>query len=129
WLVPDWRGPLALLVDVVLALAMAIVVSDLLGAVGRFRRLPVVVAFVVVGLTTAAVVPRSRRPASPSRGETRASPAQLAVVGLVVAVVVGQWVDVLLPSLRHGVLETDSLRYHLTFAARFVQRGSLLHLH
>ena len=46
-----------------------------------------------------------------------------------VAVVVGEWCTKTVAAYHHGILSTDSLWYHMPFAARFVQDGSITPLH
>src|SRR5690606_2268554 len=46
---PEWRGPPAVLADVLLALGASTVVLQVLGAVGGFRIVPVTVALAALG--------------------------------------------------------------------------------
>ena len=46
-----------------------------------------------------------------------------------VAVVVAEWSTKTVAAYHHGIGSTDSLWYHMPFAARFVQDGSITALH
>ncbi len=46
-----------------------------------------------------------------------------------VSVVVAEWSTKTVAAYHHGILSTDSLWYHMPFAARFVQDGSITALH
>ena len=41
----------------------------------------------------------------------------------------GEWCTKTVAAYHHGILSTDSLWYHMPFAARFVQDGSITSLH
>jgi hypothetical protein len=44
-------------------------------------------------------------------------------------VVIAEWMTRTVDALHHGITTVDSLWYHMPFAARFVQDGSIVHLH
>ena len=68
---PDWTGALARLAELVIALATLITTLQLLGAVGLFRLLPIVVAVLLIAAAVGWAV-GIRRKRAPSRGvETR----------------------------------------------------------
>lgn len=126
-LLPGWSGPPARLVEVVLGAAAAIVVAELLGSVGAFRRWPMVAACVAVGLGSWRV--RGARRESPSIARADVDRASLALALAVPAVVVALWSSGALLALRAGPVDVDTQTYHLPNAARFVQDGSLTGLH
>lgn len=123
-LAPAVTGSPALLASVVLTLVFVTLTSEALGSVGQFRRWPLVAACLVVGAGAAL----AGRP--PSRPDVRVKPglATLMAVGLAV-VVFARWAIESGASLRSGILGTDSLQYHLPFAATFAQSGWLSRLH
>jgi hypothetical protein len=130
---PAWSGPPAVLVDVVLALCVVLAVSCCLGAVGGFRR-----ALVPLGCAAAggvlALAARARRrgggdaPAPAAAPASVLGPAGNVVTVVAVAGLAGQWSARTASALAVGITNTDSLKYHLTFAARFAQIGWLTRL-
>ncbi len=62
--------------------------------------------------------------------DTTSAPRLANIAALIsVAVVVGEWCTKTVAAYHHGILSTDSLWYHMPFAARFVQDGSITPLH
>lgn len=126
-LVPDCTGALAALATATIAIGMVTATCQVLGAVGAFRRIPLVLACVAVG-AVAAIAGRSA-PAAPAAIRERQRPSAHSVVALaVVAVLSGQWAARIIASYREGILDFDSLWYHLPFAARFAQEGWITRL-
>jgi len=130
-LLPGWAGSPAWVVDAVLAFAAVVVIGELLGAVGQFRRWPVAAACAVVGGVAFVAARRVRQPAagealttSPSRGRW---PAAIAVGTL--AVVAAQLSGWTAAAYQRGIIEDDSVGYHLPFAARFIQDGWVTRMH
>jgi hypothetical protein len=137
-LLGEWTGAQARLAEIVVDLTVVICVSELLGAVHLYR-----VGFVVgflgaIGVAAIWAVKRSPRndalvetaakPVGPA--PQKAAPRLANVAALIsVAVVVGEWMTKTVAAYHHGILSTDSLWYHLPFAARFVQEGSITPLH
>ena len=131
-----WHGAPARLAEVTGGLVILIVVPQLLGAVGQFRRGAVVLALVAIGIAVGVVARRARprtvdEPEAPGappapegpgshRGYERAS---LAGAALLTAVLAAQWISHVAASYSVGVHDGDSLWYHLPFAANFVQTG------
>ncbi|MEA2410349.1 MAG: hypothetical protein QOC77_910 [Thermoleophilaceae bacterium] len=130
-LLPGWTGAPARLADAIGWVAIAVVLSELLGAVGLFRAWALVAASLLVSTALRA---RARRtpvreggaqlaPAKPARrGERR-----VAFAGALL--VLAQWAVPARISLGQGMTAPDTLWYHMPFAARFVQDGWLTHLH
>jgi hypothetical protein len=127
-LVPRWRGTSARLAEVVLGLGLAVVSCELLGSVGLFRLVPVVVASLVVGLGL-------RLWFGAAGGEARAVDVGrrgrigtiviLALPLLAAAVVLAEWAGPTLQSYGQGIRGADSLSYHLPWAASFAQTGQV----
>lgn len=140
-LVPGWSGAPARLVESVLALALAIWLSEILGTFGLFT--PLAMAFGAVGLggATALLAARLGRgrgsihsPADSPRasvdrrtGEaTPSSPTWVSwLAALGVAGVAAAWAIPTLGSLAAGMDRADTLWYHMPLSARFAQTGEL----
>ncbi len=118
-LFPAWSGALGLLAASVIGVALLITLAQVVGTFGQFRRLPLVVAALVVGLAVWLLTRAPRAFAEPPRPSRRL---HVAVV-LVLLVAITPWLARALGALGTGVLGYDSLNYHLPFAARYVQSG------
>ena len=135
-ILPLLSGPPAVLATIVLAMSAVVCVVELLGTVHAFYRFPVVLTLAVVG-TVAWWLARRLQPSEhgeagdPPGGhpvvDTGASGRILAVVAT--SVLVAEWATRTVDALHHGMSTVDTLWYHLPFAARFVQEGSLTGLH
>jgi hypothetical protein len=127
-LVPGWSGAPAALGEVVLALSLVVVTSELLGLVGLLNA----PALAICALAPAAALARYRvgaaGGASPrGRLPTPAAAGRLGL-GLAVAVAVlvaVQWAGPVLRSLDVGMYRQDSLWYHLPLSAWIAQTGSV----
>jgi hypothetical protein len=130
-LLPEWTGAPARLAEVVLGMAALILVPELLGAVGQFRRWPVVLALVAVGVGAGLLAGKPERPAPtpPEAAAPRQNGARLvtAAAFLLCAVVFAQWSAHVVTAYRSGMLDGDTMWYHLPFAAHFVQSGWVTH--
>ncbi len=134
----DVSGALAALVDTVLMLGALVIGAELLGLVSAMRVLPLIawsVCLALAGWLLARRVTPTRslrlRRASLAAGGT-APPAAGRAVGLgswpvlvALTAVIGQWCLVTADVLGGGMLSFDSLWYHMPFAARFAQTGSV----
>ncbi len=123
-----WSGALACLAQSLTAVAMLVGILEVLGAVGLFRLVPIVLASVAVGVGTAV----RRRPVA-LRGapeETDARTRVLATVAvLATATVAAEWASPTLQAYDLGIHTFDSLWYHLPWAAGFAQTGHVTQLH
>lgn len=132
---PDWRGAVRVLACVAVILCWVCAVSYLLGAVGGFRPLPLLVALNAGPLAVLALA-RPGRPVAAADAEADAAPAPpaarsrlrepafvLALIGVVI--VVGAWLPGVAHAYRYGIYEPDSTWYHGHFVVRFVQTGWL----
>ena len=128
WLLPDWRGADARLAEIVTGCALLLGIMEVLGTVGLFRLVPMVVGSIVVGsvlrlgLTSRSsarvVSPRAARP-----GVTGAVLILTSVAGLVVVLLL--WTGRSLRSFEHGITSADSIAYHLPHAASYAQTGQI----
>lgn len=128
---PTWEGAPARLVESVLAVAIVIGTCQALGAIGRFERVAVASAVMVVSASVGALGRGRPRAVTPSVSPPPDPTGRLGIIAAVVAGawVTGQWVTFMVASARHGIINDDSLWYHLPRAARFVQTGWLTRLH
>jgi hypothetical protein len=138
---PRWTGPAARLAEVVIALAVLIGLAQLLGTFGAFTRGPMLIAYVAAGLAMGLVGPRLPRPhverSEPTRdveAEQRQRPGRSSRIEIVAAILTGglvaaQWATHVGVAYGKGMTQPDTLWYHATFAARFLQSGRLTGLH
>jgi hypothetical protein len=139
-LVP-WGGAPARLVEAVVALSTLLVVCEVLGILGLFEELPLLVTCVVVGLAQGLV---GGRVVGRIRGEmfvpshmatertTRhlgGARVQLAIAIVAAAVAFAHWSIPTLDALDRGIYGFDSQWYHLPFAARFAETGQVWDFH
>jgi hypothetical protein len=129
-LLPSWVGAPARLAESVCGFAAVIVVAESLGSVSELKRWPVVGALVCVGAVAGIISRRyataaAAEPPQPQRGGR--APIAFALIAVVLAV--SRSFQSAVDALHSGMLSFDTLWYHLPFAARFVQDGSLTHLH
>jgi hypothetical protein len=130
WLLPEWTGSPARLAETVIALTGLLSVSELLGAIGGFRRWPLLLTIVLLGGASQLV----RTSASPSRPLTAppSAPSEPLAIGAAagaVTLVAGGWLVRTFYGLRGGMMHWDTLWYHMPFAARFFQDGWVTRLH
>jgi hypothetical protein len=128
YLVPDWRGAYARLAEIVTGCALLVGIMEVLGTVGLFRLVPMVVGSIAVGsalrlgLTSRGSVqvvrPRAARP-----GVTTPVLILISVAGLVVVLLL--WTGRSLQSFEHGITGADSIAYHLPHAASYAQTGQI----
>ncbi len=137
-LLPEWAGPAAWLAEIVTGVAVVIFVSEVLGAVDLFRLWAMVPVLAMVGAVgwysgrTAFDAGRrhSGRPGrSPRRDARRPLRVGRWLPSSPVGVVAADWGTRTVDALHHGMTNTDTLWYHMPFAARFVQQGTIDHLH
>jgi hypothetical protein len=128
YLLPDWRGAHARLAEAVIGCAVLVGIMEVLGTVGLFRPVSIVVCSIAVGAALRrGLISRSRARVVRARA---AWPGVIAAVLVVisvagVAVVLLQWTGRSLHSLEHGITGADSLAYHLPHAASYAQTGQI----
>jgi hypothetical protein len=125
-LLPEWRGVRARLVELVLASSAAVLVAELLGSVGAFRRWPMLAACVVIG-GGAAIVARPSH--APTATAMRVIDVEAAIAVAIAAFVAARWIAPMITALRSGPFDADTQTYHLPHAARFFQDGWLTRLY
>jgi hypothetical protein len=130
-LLPGWSGAPARLAEAVAGLALLVWSMEALGAVGALEEAPLVVLCVVVGVAIGLVAWRG----APTPAAARVPPGRAAgrvvtaIAGLVVVALFAEWSGRAYSTLLYGMYGFDSLWYHMPFAARFAQEGSLTQLH
>jgi hypothetical protein len=129
-LLPAAQGPTAWVADATLALSALVVLAEILGSFGAFRLAPMAACTVALGAGGWGIL-RTRQPtvATPPHSVLR-PPRAVYWTGLCgCALVLAQWGAWTATPLKLGMTDYDSLNYHLTFAAGFVQTGSIAPLH
>jgi hypothetical protein len=144
-LMPAWDGAPARLVEAIVAVALLIWISEIIGTFGLLYAGALVGGSALVALATAflpgggggAGVPRGAEGAQRPSTVGDAAPTgpagpdgwRLLVMVGVVAVVFGHWALTTKHALDRGVFNFDSLWYHLPFAAEMAQSHSVTGMH
>jgi hypothetical protein len=133
-LLPAWTGAPALLADGVLAIAILVAVSELLGLFGLLDGVLLVIACLIVGGGGVRLEPmliRAAHQEAPEPGQREAPPVGAIEIGAAIAIallVVAQWAGPTLLALDRGVYGGDSLWYHMPLAAHIAGTGSVTEL-
>jgi hypothetical protein len=142
-LLPAWEGPPARLVEAIVAIALLIWVSEILGTfalfyagalVGACFLLALAMALLPAGGGGGAGVPRGAEGPNTVGDAAPTGPAgqdawQLLIMVGVIALVFGHWALTTKHALDRGIFNFDSLWYHLPFAADMVQSHSVTGMH
>ena len=128
YLLPDWRGAHARLAEIVIGCALLVGIIEVLGTVGVFRLVPMVVGSIAVGSALRlGLTSRSRarvvRPRAARPGVTAGALILISVAGLLVVLLL--WTGRSLQSFEHGITGADSIAYHLPHAASYAQTGQI----
>jgi hypothetical protein len=132
YLLPHWCGAHARLAGLMIGCALLVGLMEVLGVVGLFRSIPIVLGSLAVGsalrlglgLRSRSSAPAVRwRLARPRVSADDAVLILMSVAGLVV--VLSQWTRRSLVSFGHGINGADSLAYHLPHAAFYAQTGQI----
>jgi hypothetical protein len=124
-ILPGWSGAPARLAEAVIGIAALIVVSELLGAVGVFRRWWLVAACVVMAIGTVAVLRRRTAPAGADLAAPSPGVLPVATAALALALTLVPWKDETRTALAHGMNAYDTVSYHMPLAAGFAQSASV----
>lgn len=131
-LLPDWSGAPARLAEVVLGVAGLTIVAELLGTVGGFREWALVIACAALPLAPWLAGRRWGWHHTGLRGSPDATGRSTSTSGIAILAVVvtaAAWLEKTLLALERGMVEYDTLWYHMPFAARFAQDGWITRLH
>ena len=129
-LAPAWTGALARLAEVVIGISMLILVSEVLGVLGLFKEVPLLLGYrrrrPGRDRTACAAAGSARRPRRPRRDRARSwsrsgsRPRRWS--SSTGPIPTGQAVD-------QGMYYQDTTWYHMSFSARFAQTGHVGPLH
>jgi hypothetical protein len=124
-------GAPAVLADAIAALGALLVCGELLGLVGLFRTGPMIAALWLLALTGVGFAhrgpigsPRVAEQTTAPAAATRA-PGSIFAASVGVVVVAAQWLLQSANSLGSGMLNFDTLWYHMPVAAQFARTGSV----
>jgi hypothetical protein len=121
-LLPGWRGAPARLVEVIVAVALVTVVSEVLGTFGLLYAGALLISAVLVALA-ARYVPTASGGGQTARGGELGLWAALVAIA-VIAIVVFDWAVTPKHALDTGIFNFDSLWYHMPFSASIFQSHS-----
>ncbi|MCW2979281.1 MAG: hypothetical protein JWO14_1008 [Solirubrobacterales bacterium] len=121
-LLPGWRGAPARLVEVIVAVGLVTVVSEVLGTFGLLYAGALLICAVLVALA-ARYVPTARGGGQTARGGELGLWAALVAI-VVIAIVVFDWAVTTKHALDTGIFNFDSLWYHMPFSATIFQSHS-----
>jgi hypothetical protein len=128
-LAPAWMGALGRLAEIVLGLSALILISEILGLLGLFEELPLVLASAAVGLGGTIWARRRGIPRAPETPLVRSS-AVMVAIGIAAAIlVVVHWAHPTGQAIDQGMYYQDTTWYHMSFSARFAQTGDIGPLH
>jgi hypothetical protein len=128
-LAPDWSPALALLAELVGAISGVVVLGELLGTFGQFRRAALVAASVVLGLGSAWWCRHDIGGSQSTASSARRPVTDVIIAATPTALVCSQWSTWVARTVSFGVGngggggDGDGLWYHMPFAAAFVQSG------
>src|SRR5215207_3966197 len=128
-LAPAWMGALARLAEVVIAISMLVLVSQLCGVLGLFKEIPLLIGCVAAGLSTTLLVRRYGLPEPPDAPEARSSWVMIGIGIVAATLVVIHWAHPSGQALDQGMYYQDTTWYHMSFSARFDQTGHVGPLH
>src|SRR3954464_5052474 len=128
-LAPAWTGALARLAEVVIGLSMLILVAELLGVLGLFKEVPLLIGFVAAGVGTTFWARRRGLPAATVTREAQSSPIMVAIGIATAVLVVVHWAHPTGQAVDQGMYYQDTTWYHMSFSARFAQTGHVGPLH
>jgi hypothetical protein len=121
-LLPGWRGAPARLVEVIVAVALVTVVSEVLGTFGLLYAGALLTSAVLVALAARYAPTASGGGQTARGGELGLWAALVAIV--VIAIVVFDWAVTTKHALDTGIFNFDSLWYHMPFSASIFQSHS-----
>jgi hypothetical protein len=128
-LTPAWTGALARLAEVVIGISMLVLVSEIFGALGLFKEVPLLIGCVAAGLGTTFLVRRRGLPEAPVAPEARSSWLMVGIGIAAATLVVVHWALPTSQALDQGMYYQDTTWYHMSFSARFAQTGDVGPLH
>jgi hypothetical protein len=128
-LVPAWMGALARLAEVVIGISMLVLVSEIVGVLGLFKQVPLLVGCVAVGLGVMYYARRRGLPKPVEAPEARSSYLMIGIGIAAAVLVVVHWAHPTGQALDQGMYYQDTTWYHMSFSGRFFQTGHIGPLH
>ena len=128
WLMPEWEGAPARLVEAIVGVALLIWLSELLGVVNLLYAGALVAAAVLLAAAVAVGGPRVRPAGGTFAAQVQTWLPSLVAVG-VVALVFAHWGLTAKDALSRGIFNFDSLWYHLPFAVEMAHSHSVTGIH
>jgi hypothetical protein len=129
-LLPRWHSASARLAEIVVALAVIVVVSELLGLAHAFNRTGLLSAGFALIVGASLWIRRLPPAAEPEPVARRALGPWGALVAAGSVVLVGvQWIIQAVPAIQNGMFEVDTLDYHLPVALHWAQTGVIGPVH
>jgi hypothetical protein len=130
-LLPGWSGAPARLVELVLALAALVLISEALGTFGGFTEYAVLAVSVLAGIGVGVIAQRQAAERAVEPSAVPPAHPSWRVAGLVAvlacAALAAAWMVPTLGTFAAGMDRSDSLWYHMPLSAKFVQTGYLGH--
>src|SRR3954452_4915270 len=128
-LAPAWTGALARLAEIVIGLSMLILVAELLGVLGLFKEVPLLIGLVAAGGRGTVWARRRGLPGVRQPREARSGTIMVAIGIVAAALVVIHWAHPTGQAIDQGMYYQDTTWYHMSFSARFAQTGDVGPLH
>jgi hypothetical protein len=128
-LAPAWTGALARLAEIVIGISMLILVSELLGALGLFKEVPLLLGYIAAGVGATLFARRRGLPETPWTADVRSSPLMVAIGIAAAVLVVVHWAHPTSQAVDQGMYYQDTTWYHMSFSGRFAQTGHVGPLH
>ncbi|HEY6771135.1 MAG TPA: hypothetical protein VI035_01655, partial [Solirubrobacterales bacterium] len=120
-LVPAWMGALARLAEVVIGISMLILVSEVVGVLGLFKQVPLLIGCVAAGGGAVLYARRRGLPEPVVAPEARSSPLMIGIGIAAAVLVVVHWAHPTGQALDQGMYYQDTTWYHMSFSGRFFQ--------
>ncbi len=127
-LLPAWSGAPARLAEAVIAVAAVVLVMELLGTVGLFEPAAIVVGAVLVGIAGFRIRPVEQEGEAVAPAPAGMGPSATGIALFVCFLVAAHWATFAQQTFAIGHFGGDENWYHLPYAGRFAQEGSLVHL-
>ncbi|HEV2791028.1 MAG TPA: hypothetical protein VGV69_06990 [Solirubrobacterales bacterium] len=129
-LLPEWEGAPARLVESIVAVALVICLSQVLGTFGLFYAGALIGASILLATGAHLLTRRAlSQNASPVAGPAGRNALSLLVMAAVIAATVFSYSVTTKHALDRGIFNFDSLWYHMPFAVEMVQSHSVTGMH
>ncbi|MDQ6748767.1 MAG: hypothetical protein M3010_11770, partial [Candidatus Dormibacteraeota bacterium] len=126
-LAPELTGPPAWVATIVLVLALLVLALELVGVLGLLHRWGAAVGCAALGFLAWLLARRGAAAATDQGAVRDGRGLEHWAILVALAVLAAPWLAWTIFAYRHGMETVDTLWYHLPFAARFTQLGSIVH--